>query len=178
MSSPIQCFKSFDTTPLPEIIYFDTSFIINTLIKGQPYYEECKNFIIKLTDKQPIIVFSSLLKPEFWSAITKIHIRNMFGKKRSPNSIIKKDPGIIKHLYSKVQRVEDDFSDLLQRFKHWIMVELNEKILKQAMITMKEWKIEDITVFDWGIEDLSFHTDKFKIWTMDGETRYKKRHSI
>jgi len=184
---PRPLFREFSDTNLPEIIYFDTSFILEVLIKGQRYHQECKDFIRRLEEKQPIIVFSDLLKPELWCGTISVCIRNSFKGDVNVREMINRRPKLVKGYYNKIIRIQKDFSDLLQRFKDWTSIPINDKILDKAqhlmlkyclgsydaihIATMEEWEIKDIAVFDQHIENIP----NIKIWSVDAVSRYIKR---
>lgn len=185
MSHPL--FREFNDSNLPDIIYFDTSFVIETLIKGQRYHQQCKDFIKRLSEKQPIIIFSDLLKPELWCGAISVCIRNYYKGDVDIRQKINERPKLIKHYHNKAVRIQKDFFDLLQRFKNWASVEIKENILNKALslmkeyslpsydaihiATMEEWDITDIAVFDQHIENIP----SIKIWSVNGVERYIKR---
>lgn len=184
---PHPLFREFNDTNLPEIIYFDTSFVIETLIKGQRYQQQCKNFIEQLRQKQPVVIFSELLKAELWCGTISVCIRNMYGENVNARDTINQHPKLIKHFDSKVVRIQKDFIALLQRFKDWTSIELTEKISNRAHLlmpkyclgsydaihiaTMEEWGIKDIAVFDQHIENIP----NIRIWSVDAVSRYLNR---
>ena len=185
MSHPL--FREFNDTNLPEIIYFDTSFVVETLIKGQKYHQLCKDFILRLEKKQPVIIFSELLIPELWCGGISVCVRNYFKGDVNVREMINRHPKLIKGYFDKVLKMEKDFSGVLQRFKDWTSIQINEKILSRAkdlmpryclgsydaihIATMEEWGIKDIAVFDQHIENIP----NIKIWSVDAVSRYINR---
>lgn len=185
MSHPL--FREFNDSNLPDIIYFDTSFAIEILIKGQKYHQQCKDFIKRLSEKQSIIIFSDLLRPELWCGAISVCIRDYYKGDVGISRKIKEHPKLVRHFHAKAVRIEKDFFDLLQRFKNWASVEIKENILNKALSLMKEyslpsydaihiatmekWDITDIAVFDQHIENIP----SIKIWSVDAAERYIKR---
>ena len=183
--------KKFTNIPLPEIIYFDTSFVIKVLIDGQSHFIQCREFIELLKKKQPIVVFSNLLRMELWHTRLIIVFQNL-EKERHINfaNCLKKYPNAPREFYSEISGVNKLFNELLQNFKNWAEIPVEDKIINLALelihkynldsydavhiATMLNWGIKDIVVFDQHIEDI---TD-LNIWTNSGLKRYKKRHNL
>ncbi|MEW6040917.1 MAG: type II toxin-antitoxin system VapC family toxin [Elusimicrobiota bacterium] len=188
------CFKDFQDKNIPESIYFDTSFVVNVMVKESPYYLQCKEFISKLLNKQSIIIFSSILLPELWCAVVSICIRNQYEEKVKVREAIHKKPKLIRHYFSKAEKIEKDFRKVLTQFENWIMVPVNEKIISKANLIMpkyclpsmdaihiataEEWAVRDIVAIDRDLEDLPLYETKYNIWTVNGWDRFKKRHQI
>lgn len=187
---PRPSFREFNDPNPPEIIYFDTSFVLETLVKGQCYHEQCKNFIKRLETKQPIVIFSELLKAELWCGTIAICVRNRFGQDVNVRQVIDQHPKLIRHYDSKAVRIQKDFVALLQRFKDWTSIELSEEISIRAHLlmpkyclgsydaihiaTMEEWGIKDIAVFDKHIENIP----NIRIWSVDAVSRYINRKRL
>ena len=183
--------KKFTNIPLPEIIYFDTSFVIKVLIDEQRHFIQCREFIELLKKKQPIIVFSNLLRMELWHTRLIIVFQNL-EKERHINfaNCLKKYPNAPRRFYSEISGVNKLFNELLQNFKNWAEIPVEDKIINLALelihkynldsydavhiATMLNWGIKDIVVFDQHIEDI---TD-LNIWTNSGLKRYRKRHNL
>ncbi len=183
--------KEFSDSPIPDVIYFDTSFIVPTLIKGVKYHQPCNAFINRLTKSQPIIVMSQLVRSELWNAVLTIKMRDKFGKRRVDiDDELKKDPSLIDQVYPDIARIDQDFFDLMQRFVYWSMEDVTDLINKNAISLIKKYRlksydaihiatmnaleVKDIAVFDWAIEDIQ----DLNIWTTGGATRYKKRQIV
>ena len=183
--------KKFTNIPLPEIIYFDTSFVIKVLIDGQSHFIQCREFIELLKKKQPIVVFSNLLRMELWHTRLIIVFQNLEKEKHiNFANCLKKYPNAPRRFYSEISGVNKLFNELLQNFKNWAEIPVEDKIINLALelihkynldsydavhiATMLNWGIKDIVVFDQHIEDI---TD-LNIWTNSGLKRYRKRHNL
>jgi len=177
-------------SPLPDLIYFDTSFIFTVLVKEMRYHRESLKFIERLTKKQPAVVMSQLVRSELWNGILTLNIKDKYGKSVHVEQVLKHDPTIVDQFYPDVARVDQDFSDLMQRFTDWVEFDINETIIKKAftvikdyrlrtndaihIATMLEWGIIDICAFDWAIEDI----ESLNIWTYAGIGRLRKRSTV
>ena len=56
----------FDEEPLPSAVVFDCDFVINVLHENEDFHEECARFAGRLFDQGVGIVYSNLLRLEFW----------------------------------------------------------------------------------------------------------------
>lgn len=183
--------KPFDETNLPDTIYFDSSFIVKTLVDGMEYHQECVDFVKKLEIKQPIVVVSKLSRLELWCAAIRIGIYNLFKKKNKPvpntDEVLYDYPDLVKRFHPQAVQLQKDFDNLLQRFVHRIKEDINDEILEKAHVlmlkynlgsydathiaTMEYWKMKDIVAFDHCIEDIV----DLNVWTFGGCTRHKAR---
>lgn len=196
MSPNQSFFKSFTDTPIPPILYIDTSFIVDALIEGQEHHKDSLSFIETLAKdpkNQPILIFSDLLKVELRCAIIANCIRNKYGRGININKMLKVHPDLIAEYYPVVMEAEKQLEGVLGRFVNWASVRITEAIIKQSnglmskyrlgsydaihIATMEEWDIKDIVVYDWGIEDLPKYKGDCNIWTCHGWKRYNNRKS-
>ncbi|MDD5427975.1 MAG: PIN domain-containing protein [Candidatus Omnitrophica bacterium] len=194
MSPDSSSYKNFSDRPIPPILYVDTSFIVDALVDGQLFHKESMGFIDEMAkdvDKQPILIFSDILKIELKCAVTSICIRNDYGKNISINRVLKLHPDLIQKYYPTVELAEKQFMDVLQRFKNWTSMPIDEEIINRAgsvmpkyrlgssdaihVATMEKWDIKDILTYDWGIEDLPMYKGDCSVWTCNGWRRYLSR---
>lgn len=194
MSPLIKHFHSFNESPLPEIIGLDTSFVIKVLVKGQEYYKKCCSFLSRLKTKQPIIVFSQILRPELWQAHFKIVLQKQLNKKEvNVAEEVKKDPSLRRDFCAESTRINSLFNDLLGNFEYWISLPITDEIAGHALVLMNThnlpsydaihvasmlyndiYPIRNFIVFDRHVEDIT----SLAVWTHNGIARYKKRHRI
>jgi len=196
MTATRASFKSFSDQPIPAILYVDTSFVVDALIKGQRFHTKSLAFIDTLAKdpkNQPILIFSDLLEVELRCAIISNCIRNDFGKSANVKDILAKDPNLIPKYYSVVEDAKKQLEGILQRFTHWASVRITEEIIEKAGVlmvqyrlgsydaihiaTMEKWDINDIVVYDGGIEDLPKYKTSCIIWTRKGWAKYIGRES-
>ena len=180
--------KAFNDSPLPEVIYFDTSFVFACLVKNIKYNAECLKFIERLAKVQPIIVMSQLVRSELFNAILNLKMRDRFKGRVFVDQEIRKDPTLIDQFYPDITRIDQDFVDLMQRFTYWSLEPVTQDIIDKSLTLIKTYRlksndaihiasmvsldIKDIAVFDWAIEDIS----DINVWTHEGLKRYKDRH--
>ncbi|HEU4758934.1 MAG TPA: PIN domain-containing protein [Dehalococcoidia bacterium] len=56
----------FDEEPLPPAVVLDSDFVINVLHENEDYHDECMAFAGRLFDASVPIVYSNLLRVDFW----------------------------------------------------------------------------------------------------------------
>lgn len=183
--------KKFTDTPLPEVIYFDTSFVIKCLISGQNHSFHCRRFLKRLIENQSIVVFSNLLRAELWNARLVIVFQDLEKTKYIKfNECCRKYPAASRDYFSEFSGINKLFDELLQNFKEWVQSSVNDKVTDTALSLMKkynllsydaihiatmlDWGIRDIVAFDSHIEDIT----ELNIWTNGGLRRYKERHGL
>jgi predicted nucleic acid-binding protein len=183
--------KKFSDIPLPEVIYFDTSFVIKCLVDGESHFTQCRKFLKRLKEEQPIVVFSTFLRAELWNTRLVIIFQDLEKMKHIDfNECRRKYPTACIDYYSQISEINKLFDELLQSFKEWVESPVNDKIMNIALVLMKkynllsydsihiatmlDWGIKDIAVFDKHIEDIIDLT----IWTDGGLRRYKERHNL
>lgn len=183
--------KKFSDPPLPDIVYFDTSFVIKCLVDGVSHFNQCKEFLEKLIEKQPIVVFSNLLRAELWRARLVIVFQNLEQKRYiNLQRCCKKYPTASIDHYPEISEVNKLFNELLKNFKDWVESPVDDKIINIALPLTKKYNlcsydaihiatmlskgIRDIVVFDKHIEDIT----EFNIWTNGRLKRYKERHNL
>lgn len=196
MSPDKSFFKSFTDTPIPPILYVDTSFIVEALIEGQKYHKESLNFIEALAKdpkNQPILIFSDLLKIELRCAIIANCIRNKYGRKVNIHKILYLHPDLMTEYYLVVEEAAKQLEGVLGRFINWASIPISDVIIKKSgelmpryrlgsydaihVATMEGWDIKDIVAYDWGIEDLPKYKADCKIWTCHGWAGYNDRNA-
>ena len=56
----------FDEEPLPTAVVLDSDFVINVLHENEEFHAECMEFAYRLIDASVIVVYSNLLRVDFW----------------------------------------------------------------------------------------------------------------
>jgi predicted nucleic acid-binding protein len=62
----------FDEEPLPQAVVLDCDFVINVLHENEDFHDECRRFAGRLLDEGVGIVYSSLLRLEFWQGWSRV----------------------------------------------------------------------------------------------------------
>lgn len=187
---------------LPETIYFDSSFIVRTLVSGLPYHQECVDFIRRLVVAQPYVVVSKISYPELWCAAIRISIDNLIAKQEKAIQKIatltkKKNitvdnllyfyPNLISKFHSEAEQIHADFRNLLQRFTYRLIEDVNDAILTISLSLMQKYNLGSydavhIATMDyWKLKDLATFDHSMEdiaqlnIWTCGGSRRYNAR---
>jgi predicted nucleic acid-binding protein len=185
--------KTFVEAKLPESIYFDSSFIVKTLVSGLEYHNECVKFVKRLEEAkpQPFVFASKLSKMELRCAAIRICITNLFESKGiediNTDKILYDYPGLISRFYKEAVRIQLDFDNLLQRFTYRQVEDIDDGIIEKAQALMQKynlgsydaihiataqyWEIKNIVAFDHAIEDIS----DLNVWTCGGSSRHHTR---
>lgn len=66
---------------LPEVIYWDASFVLNFSIEGANYYEECADFSRRLQRENIPSIISNLALDEIWYGLLRANLINDFSDK-------------------------------------------------------------------------------------------------
>ncbi len=87
---------------LPEVIYWDTSFVLNFSIEGARYSEKCANFSRRLQRENIPSIISNLALDEIWYGLLRANLINDFSDKwldklRGDSTIINKYAPLLKN---------------------------------------------------------------------------------
>jgi predicted nucleic acid-binding protein len=192
------CYKDFSDTDavFPPYIFFDTSFVVEALVFGQPNHDRAKAFIERLANAipQPVVTFSDLLYTELRCAILSLVVQNSLGvDRRGAIKAIKKNPELIKKHFCDVEKAEKNFREILQRFEHRLDIPMTEDITERAGVLMPKYRlgsndaIHVASMEDMGINDIAvidrdlIFLPRYKgrdivVWTVDGFEKYKKQY--
>ena len=66
---------------LPEVIFWDASFVLNFSIEGARYYEECAEFSRKLQNENIPSIISNLALDEIWYGLLRANLIKDFSEK-------------------------------------------------------------------------------------------------
>jgi hypothetical protein len=69
--------KSFTGDDPPESIFFDSSFVVATLVAGERHHERCLEFAAQLQSAGTLIVYSSILRAEYLNTWRKFIERGL-----------------------------------------------------------------------------------------------------
>lgn len=64
---------------LPEVLYLDSSFIINFSIDGSKYFEDCVAFSKKLMNNEVTMITSNLTLDEIWYVFIRVTLSETVG---------------------------------------------------------------------------------------------------
>jgi len=94
------------TDRLPDRIYLDSSVLINSIITTSKYYDQCSDFIERVSDKSTRCFISSLTFDEIWYILIKSITEDITGS----NFIheYREDPSIIKLATDIIDRLTLD----------------------------------------------------------------------
>jgi len=66
---------------LPEVIYWDSSFIVNFCVSGVKHHSACAGFVRRLEEENILSIVSNLALDEVWYALLRVNLINDFEQK-------------------------------------------------------------------------------------------------
>ncbi len=117
---------------LPEILYLDSSFIINFSIDGSKYFEDCVAFSKKLVDNKATMITSSLTLDEIWYVFIRVTLSEKFGK--SWRTELEEEPETLDKVIPILKRATTD----LLMIQNLIIVEINTSSVLRALDFMEK----------------------------------------
>ncbi|MFA5089806.1 MAG: type II toxin-antitoxin system VapC family toxin [Candidatus Omnitrophota bacterium] len=174
------------------IIYFDTSFVLKTLVDGLEYHNECVQFIQDLKNFQPVIIYSEVLREELWCANLIREIKDLHKIQHlNIRKFMKLYPNTPRCYHPKTVDINKKFDELLGNFSYRESIPLTHKITSEALDLIHKYNLlgvdaihiatmfhnhiercNNIAVFDNDIEDIKDVT----VWTVNGVDKYINNH--
>ena len=143
--------RNFLTDSLPETIYFDTNFVIYSLIKQKRHYYKnlaCRYFIDRLINSKTKIYFSAIIFPEFWHSALKIAIAKDKGYREEGqvyNYLRKYKVEAVKKHITFIKDMRDNFDNLMnllnKKERRVYVVETSRTISEEAMRFMEDYQL-------------------------------------
>jgi len=136
---PIYNFKD----KVPDIVYLDTSFLINILVADAKYYQECLNYSEKLKQKNTIMLLSILGLDELWYIRLKLSAIDFLKKRDKENPekkwfwFLKENSEYIKNFS---QLAEEDLIKLLQ-INNLFLIEITKEQMIGSLELMKKYAL-------------------------------------
>jgi len=150
MGSPAK-HKNFLTDSLPNTIYFDTNFVVYSLIKQKKHYYKnlsCRYFIDRLINSKTKIYFSAIIFPEFWYSALKIAIAKNMGYKEEGqvyNYLKKHKKEAIEKYVNFIKEMQDNFDELMNKLnekeQRVYVIETSRAISEKAMRFMEDYQL-------------------------------------
>jgi predicted nucleic acid-binding protein len=139
------------TDPLPETIYFDTNFVIYSLIKQKPHYYKnlaCRYFIDRLINSKTKVYFSAIIFPEFWHSALKIAIAKDRGYREEGkvyNYLRKHKVEAVKKHITFIKYMQGNFDNLMnllnKKERRVYVVETCRAISEEAIRFMEDYQL-------------------------------------
>ena len=104
---------------LPEVLYLDSSFIINFSIDGSRYFKDCAAFSKRLVNNKVTMITSNLTLDEIWYVFIRVTLSETFGK--NWRTKLEKEPETLDKTIPILKRATTD----LLMIQNLIIVEIN-----------------------------------------------------
>lgn len=91
---------------LPEVIYWDSSFIVNFCVDGVKHHSACAGFVKRLGEGNILSIVSNLALDEVWYALLRVNLINDFGQEW--HKMLRKEPEIINKYVPILRRATAD----------------------------------------------------------------------
>ena len=99
------------TSP-PDGILFDTSFFFSAIIPQEQHHNEAKAFLQDIIDNGTVVVYSSLMPLEFWTACLKLEVeRQEQIPRRKAVNYLKRNPSALKKYANKCSKYMQQFEE-------------------------------------------------------------------
>jgi predicted nucleic acid-binding protein len=91
---------------LPEVIYWDSSFIVNFCVDGVKYHSACVEFVKRLEEENILSTVSNLALDEVWYALLRVNLINDF--EQEWHEKLRNEPKIINKYVPILRRATAD----------------------------------------------------------------------
>jgi predicted nucleic acid-binding protein len=91
---------------LPEVIYWDSSFIVNFCVDGVKYHSACAEFVKRLEEENILSIVSNLALDEVWYALLRVNLINDF--EQEWHEKLRNEPEIINKYVPILRRATAD----------------------------------------------------------------------
>jgi predicted nucleic acid-binding protein len=155
----------FDEEPLPQAVVLDTSFVVNVLHENEDYHAPCLRFAERLLGADVIVVYSALLRLEFWHGWARaVRLRGVPQEMLQQPRLVP-DPGLDRsRAYSTGDRFLKDFLRLFRRYE----VRIGVRLLDRALSLMERY---NLTSHDACVLAIAFYTDVLDVGSLDRKFR-------
>jgi len=151
----------FDEEPLPEAVVLDSDFVIHVLHENEEFHGECIAFARRLLDNNVPIIYSSLLRIDFWSGWRRaVNLRGL-PPEIAEAPLLLPDPVAER---ARLYRVGDgylrDFLRLFERYE----VRIGVRLLNRALPVMAHYNLRS---HDACVVACALHTEVPHIASLD-----------
>jgi predicted nucleic acid-binding protein len=133
--------KSFAQDDPPELILFDSSFVVATLVAGERHHSACLEFATRLQSAGSLIVYSSILKVEYLNTWRKFIERGLLPPEPSGQLQLNLGvPGERPHWFRVAERLLTRFLAQFPRRE----VRVNRRVLKSMVSLMGTFNLRSL----------------------------------
>lgn len=152
---------TFDEEPLPEAVVLDCDFVVSVLHEGEEFHDECYEFALRLYEEDVPIVYSNLLRMEFWQGW-----RSAANKRGLPSELLAK-PMLLSDPIAERERLfalgDSYLQDFLRSFRRF-EVRISTRLLDRALRLMARYNLDSQ---DACVAACAFHSDVRDVVSLD-----------
>ena len=130
--------RLFHEEPLPRAVVLDTSLVVHVLHENEDFHRECLAFAQRLVDAGVLLVYSNLLRMEFWHGWARaMRIRGIPGELLQQPPLLP-DPGSERvRAFLIGDRYLRDFLSLFRRYE----IRIGTRLLDCALSLMAQYNL-------------------------------------
>lgn len=158
------------TSP-PDGILFDTDFFFSAIIPQEQYHNEAKTFLQEIIDNGTVVVYSSLMELEFWTACLKLEVETQEQIPRNQATrYLQRNPSSLKKYVNKCAKHMRKFEENMSNVKAMgvrmadVVADLN---------SMRKAALYNLYSYDTLHVASMFHCELENIATLDNHIRNK-----
>jgi len=155
----------FNEEPLPPAVVLDSDFVINVLHENEEFHAECFQFAGRLLDANTVIVYSNLLRIEFWNGWRSAVDHRGLPAEIVAEPLLLPDPVAERQrLYRVGDRYFRDFLTLFDRYE----VRIGARLLDRALYLIGRFNLRSL---DACVAACALRSDVPHIASLDGSFR-------
>jgi predicted nucleic acid-binding protein len=120
---------------LPEVMYWDSSFIINFCVDGVKYHSACAGFAQRLKEENILSIISNLTLDEVWYALLRVNLNNDY--EDNWREMLRHEPELIVKYLPILRRATAD----LLMLPNLILVETPTEATLKALDTIERYHL-------------------------------------
>lgn len=153
----------FDEEPLPSAVVLDSDFVINVLHENEEFHEECRLFAARLFDAGVAVVYSNLLRVDFWQGWrSAVNARGLPPEVASQPPLID-DPAVQRQRW--YQHGDDYLRTFLSLFDRY-EVRIGTRLLDRALRLMAQYNLRS---HDACVAAIALHTEVLDVVSLDAD---------
>jgi len=151
----------FDEEPLPTAVVLDSDFVISVLHENEEFHAECMDFAYRLRDNNVIVVYSNLLRVDFWQGWRRaVNARGLPPEVASQPMLVT-DPAAERERWYR--HGDDYLKSLLSLFDRY-EVRIGTRLLDRALRLMARYNLKS---HDACVAAVAIHTEVADVVSLD-----------
>lgn len=139
--------SAFDfLSPLPERIYWDSSFLVNIGFAAARFHQSCAAYYYRLQEAEVPVLLSNLTLDETWYILLKLESEYLY-EPRTFWEIYRDEPGALRPILQKLR----DFTQRLIQLPHITLIGTEARAYETALATMQVALLLPRDAFHWAL---------------------------